>query len=60
MPGNRAVHPHLYDRMLAAGVTPDFPRPDQPQKLTWTGRLHYILSCGLAGILIGRLLALSH
>ncbi len=23
---NKATHPHLYDRILAAGVTPDFPR----------------------------------
>lgn len=30
MPGRRAVHPHLYDRMLAAGLTPDFPRPAPP------------------------------
>jgi hypothetical protein len=22
------THPHLYDRMLSAGVTPDYPRPD--------------------------------
>ncbi|MFO1031330.1 MAG: M48 family metalloprotease [Planctomycetota bacterium] len=25
------THPDLYDRMLAAGVTPDFPRPEPPQ-----------------------------
>jgi Zn-dependent protease with chaperone function len=31
MPG-KGVHPHLYDRMLAAGVTPDFPRPAPPPK----------------------------
>jgi Zn-dependent protease with chaperone function len=24
------THPHLYDRMLAARVTPDYPRPDPP------------------------------
>ncbi|MBL9157147.1 MAG: M48 family metalloprotease [Verrucomicrobiales bacterium] len=30
MPGNRMVHPHLYDRMLAAGLTPDYPRPAAP------------------------------
>jgi hypothetical protein len=23
----RGTHPHLYDRLVAAGVTPDFPRP---------------------------------
>lgn len=35
MPGNRMVHPHLYDRMLAAGVTPEYPRPAAPVR--WSG-----------------------
>jgi Zn-dependent protease with chaperone function len=26
----RQVHPHLYDRLLAAGVTPAYPRPEPP------------------------------
>jgi len=26
----RPIHPHLYDRMLAAGVEPEYPRPDPP------------------------------
>jgi len=26
----RETHAHLYDRMLAAGVTPDYPRPEPP------------------------------
>jgi len=34
---NRQTHPHLYDRMVAAGVTPDYPRPARPRKLTWAG-----------------------
>jgi hypothetical protein len=29
----RAVHPHLYDRMLEAGVTPEFPRPKPPSRM---------------------------
>jgi Zn-dependent protease with chaperone function len=33
----RPVHPHLYDRLIAAGVTPDFPRPKAPKRLTWIG-----------------------
>lgn len=37
--GNQQKHPHLYDRLLAAGVTPDYPRPASPRKLTWAGRL---------------------
>lgn len=28
----RTVHPHLYDRLLAAGVTPDYPRPLPPSR----------------------------
>lgn len=28
--GAGSTHPHLYDRMVAAGVTPDFPRPLPP------------------------------
>lgn len=32
MPTDRMVHPHLYDRMLAAGVEPDFPRPARPSR----------------------------
>lgn len=35
MPGKRQVHPHLYDRMLASGITPDFPRPKPPAR--WMG-----------------------
>ena len=37
-----AVHPDLYDRMLAAGITPEFPRPAAPGKFSWS-----------TGILIG-------
>jgi Zn-dependent protease with chaperone function len=33
----RPIHPHLYDRLIAAGVTPDFPRPKAPKPLTWIG-----------------------
>ncbi len=37
MRGNNMVHPHLYDRMLAAGVTPDYPRPHPPGRMAWPG-----------------------
>lgn len=30
LPGRRQAHPHLYDRMVAAGVTPGFERPAPP------------------------------
>jgi Zn-dependent protease with chaperone function len=28
--GRGSSHPHLYDRMIASGLTPDFPRPTAP------------------------------
>ncbi len=32
----RLLHPHLYDRMIAAGLTPDYPRPAPPPGKHWT------------------------
>jgi Zn-dependent protease with chaperone function len=32
MRGKGSTHPHLYDRLLAAGVTPDYPRPLPPPR----------------------------
>jgi Zn-dependent protease with chaperone function len=32
MPQKRPVHPHLYDRLTAAGVVPDYPRPAPPSR----------------------------
>ena len=42
-----ATHPHLYDRLLAAGVTPDFPRPAAPAAMAVTGSVF----AGLVGML---------
>lgn len=33
------THPHLYDRLLAAGVTPDYPRPKPAGSMAWNGLL---------------------
>ncbi|HKI69965.1 MAG TPA: M48 family metalloprotease [Verrucomicrobiae bacterium] len=41
------AHPHLYDRLLAAGVTPDFPRPAAASSMAWHGQIF----AGLAGVL---------
>jgi Zn-dependent protease with chaperone function len=30
------THPHLYDRLLAAGVTPTYPRPAAPARFSWS------------------------
>lgn len=32
----QGVHPNLYDRMVAAGVTPDYARPAKPRRFHWT------------------------
>jgi Zn-dependent protease with chaperone function len=44
---SQATHPHLYDRLLAAGVTPDFPRPAAASSMAWHGQLF----AGLGGAL---------
>jgi Zn-dependent protease with chaperone function len=31
-----SAHPDLYDRMLAAGITPEFPKPAPPGKFSWS------------------------
>jgi Zn-dependent protease with chaperone function len=50
---NNKTHPHLYDRMLAAGIQPDYPRPAKPEPMAWT----WVLMCIALGILIGLALA---
>ena len=37
MPGKRRVHPHLYDRLLAAGLQPAYPRPKPPPR--WSNQV---------------------
>lgn len=43
MPGTRMPHPHLYQRMLDAGVQPDFPRPLPPSRRCWHAWLMIVL-----------------
>lgn len=47
MRGNKMIHPHLYDRMLAAGVTPDYPRPQPPGRMAWPGWAALAVPIGL-------------
>jgi Zn-dependent protease with chaperone function len=47
------THPHLYDRLLAAGVTPDFPRPKAPPSMAW----HSAIMGGAIGVLAIMLLS---
>ena len=49
------THPDLYDRMLAAGVTPDFPRPAAPERRAWHSRALGTIFWLLLGILILRM-----
>ena len=51
---NRQTHPHLYDRMLAAGITPDYPRPTKPRKLTLFGWLYAILTGAMFAFAVSR------
>jgi hypothetical protein len=46
MPGRARAHPHLYDRLVHAGVTPDWPRP-APPSLT-ASRIVAFFTVGLA------------
>ncbi|HWD92318.1 MAG TPA: M48 family metalloprotease [Verrucomicrobiae bacterium] len=43
MHGNRQMHPHLYDRMLAAGITPSYERPKPPATVDWSSGLMIFL-----------------
>jgi hypothetical protein len=52
----RASHPHLYDRLIAAGVTPDFPRPSAPASIAWHGFIFTMALGGISVILIGRMM----
>jgi len=46
MSGKRTIHPHLYDRLLAAGVTPSYPRPKAPRKVG-------LQTCVVCGMIVG-------
>jgi Zn-dependent protease with chaperone function len=43
------THPDLYDRLLAAGVTPDFPKLPPPGHMAWHGIIFAMLAGGLFG-----------
>jgi len=58
MAKGRATHPQLYDRLLAAGVTPDFPRPLPADSMAWHGRL-LAASLGVLAMLLIKRLAIN-
>jgi len=47
-------HPDLYDRLLAAGVTPDFPKPIPARPVAWHGRFFAALAGLLVAVIIIR------
>jgi Zn-dependent protease with chaperone function len=49
MPGAGSTHPHLYDRLVVAGVQPDYPRPKPPSRTR--GAIAVLLSLSLAALL---------
>lgn len=51
----RGTHPALYDRLLAAGMKPDFSRPAVPMGMAWHGKMFSWLAWLLFGILAIRL-----
>ena len=55
----RATHPHLYDRLLTAGVTPEFPRPVPAASLAWPGHL-FSAALGLLAVLLIMRLTQQH
>lgn len=53
VPGRRPSHPHLYDRLVAAGVTPSYPRPRPPSRLrTLAGELIGLLAFGFLAVAV--------
>jgi len=48
LPTRRHTHPDLYDRLVAAGIEPSYPRPEPPSPNAY----HGILFAMLLGVLI--------
>ncbi len=48
--GQNKTHPNLYDRLLAAGVTPDFPRPAAPAAMARHGQTFNCVAWGMFAI----------
>lgn len=49
------THPDLYDRLLAAGVTPDFPKPAPARAIGWNWLFFAVLAVVLVAGTIVRL-----
>jgi hypothetical protein len=49
LPKRLWTHPQVYDRLVAAGITPDFPPPAPPDEMSWHG---YIPKCAFFLLLL--------
>jgi Zn-dependent protease with chaperone function len=54
MDSNRKAHPHLYDRMIAAGLQPDFERPQRASSQSWVYILPWLVFGGIIGWLFAQ------
>jgi Zn-dependent protease with chaperone function len=52
MPQKRAMHPHLYDRLLAAGIVPAYPRPNPPSRWRASIAVLAMLGCAVVYLVI--------
>ncbi len=53
--GKVHTHPHLYDRLLQAGLEPDYPRPAPPPLMAWPGWIGMAVPAGyVAWVLVER------
>jgi Zn-dependent protease with chaperone function len=48
------THPNLYDRLLAAGVTPAYPRPPAPARFSWSFVVALLLLMASSAVVILR------
>jgi len=60
MPRENLAHPHLYDRIVAAGITPNYPRPDKPEASSWHGAMMQFLLFLLIILALARLATPKH
>ncbi len=54
LPRKLSTHPDVYDRLMAAGVTPDFARPPAPEEMSWHGYIPKCAFCVLAFLAVGK------
>lgn len=50
----KQIHPNLYDRMIAAGLTPDYPRPEPPARFHWTAFIA-LMPCVFLGVKLAQI-----